>query len=137
MALTHPTSMEQCVYFTNRKLENDGKAKAWAYRIDCPECGKAKMGKPVNPKTGRPRPRALEYVCPACGFIESKAEHEEKLTVEVAYTCPHCQKEGEGTSPYKRKSFQGVQAFIIECEHCNGKIGITKKMKAPKPKKKK
>ena len=57
--------------------------------------------------------------------------------MEATYTCPHCGKEGEGSTTYKRKSFQGVPSFIIVCQHCNEKIAITKKMKKPKKKKSK
>jgi len=136
MALELPKSMGEVVYFTNRTLENNGKIKAWAKKIDCPECGKAKMGKPINPKTGRPKIRSTEFVCPECGYTEDKATHEAKLQIEAIYTCPHCNKEGESTAPYKRKSFQGVQSYIVLCEHCGEKIPLTKKMKTPKKKKK-
>ena len=135
MAYVQPTSMDQCLYFTNRTLENGGKAKAWAYKKDCPECGKAKMGKPIDPKTKKPKIRSTEYVCPECEYTEPKADHEASLTVQVVYTCPHCKKEGESETPMKRKSFFGVQAYVVLCEHCGEKIGITKKMKAPKKKK--
>ena len=125
-----PNSMNECLYFTNR-----GDILAWVYKKECPECHKAKMGKPVE--KGKIKMRAKEYVCPECGYSEEKNEHEESCTVECQYTCPECGKEGEGTTPYKRKTFQGVKAFVVECEHCQAKIPLTKKLKEPKKKKKK
>jgi len=133
MGITEPESMEECIYFTNRTLEGDGKIMAWVYKVDCPECGKAKMGKPVE--KGKVKIRAKEYVCPECSHSEEKVEHEDKLTVEVKYTCPHCSKSGEATTPYKRKSYMGVQSYVFDCNDCGQKIAITKKMKKPKKKK--
>lgn len=132
-----PQSMDECLYFTNRTLDNDGQLIAWVYRKECPKCKKDQMGKPVDKKTGRPKTRAKEYTCPACGFTEEKKEHEESLHLEAKYTCPECGKEGESSAPYKRKSFQGVQAYVVECQHCQAQIPITKKLKAIKKKKKK
>ncbi len=137
MALRIPESMEECLYFTNRSVGEDGTVMAWVYRKECPKCKKVQMGKPVDPKTGKVKSRSKEYVCPACGYTEEKKEHEESLTLEAQYTCPECGKMGEGTSIYKRKAFKGVQAYVIECEHCGAKIPITKKLKEPKKKKKK
>jgi len=125
--VNEPESLDECVYFTNRTLEPGGHARAWVYKIDCPECGKAKMGKPVE--KGKVKIRAKEYVCPNCGHKEEKPEHEGKLTVEVKYKCPHCGNEGEATTPYKRKTFNGVPSYVFECGACHKKIGITKKMK--------
>ena len=130
--ITEPESMDECIYFTNRTLENNGKIKAWVYKADCPECGKAKMGKPVV--KGKVKIRAKEYVCPECGHTEEKSEHEPKLDVEVIYTCPYCGKSGEATTPYVRKTWQGVKAYVFTCDGCNEKIGITKKMKKSKKK---
>jgi predicted RNA-binding Zn-ribbon protein involved in translation (DUF1610 family) len=134
MTITEPESVENLIYFTNRTLEEGkGKVKAWVYKKMCPECNKAKMGKPVE--KGHVKIRAKEYVCPECGFTEEKVEHEESLSLEAKYTCPSCGKEGEGTAPYKRKSFMGVKAYVVECSNCSAKIPVTKKMKAPKKKK--
>ena len=120
--------MEECLYFTNR----DG-IIAWVYRKECPKCKKAQMGKPVV--KGKVKTRAKEYVCPACSYEEGKEEHEESLNIEAQYTCPECGESGESKAQYKRKSFKGVKAYVVECEHCNAKIPITKKLKVIKKKK--
>ena len=134
MALTLPTSMDDLLYFTIRDHKGF-KAKAWVYKKECPQCHKAKMSKPVNEKTGKPKIRSTEYLCAGCGYSEDKKEHEASCTLEMKYTCPHCGKEGEGSCPYVRKTFMGVKSYIILCEHCSEKIPITKKMKEPKKKK--
>ena len=131
MALKVPESMDDLVYFTNRVV-GDGKLLAWVYRVDCPKCKKARMGKPVE--KGKVKVRASEYKCPECGYTEEKKEHEDRLTMEIQYTCPYCGHEGEATTEYKRKSFEGVPAYVFACEKCGKKIGITKKMKNTKKK---
>ena len=124
--------MEKCLYFTNRTLGEKGKIKAWVYKKKCPKCGKAQMSKPINEKTGRPKIRATEYICPECKYVEGKEEHEESLFVEIMYTCPFCDFSGESTVPYKRRTFNGVKAIVFECGKCGEKIGISKKMKEKK-----
>lgn len=131
MALQIPNSMDECVYFTNRTI-GSGNAKAWAMKMDCPECKKAKMGKPVE--KGKVKIRADYYECPECKYREEKKEHEAKLTLSVIYTCPYCLHKGEAETEFKRKSFEGVPSYIFICESCNKKIGVTKKMKEPKKK---
>ena len=138
MAIKEPESMEELVYFTNRKV-GDGNIMAWVYRKECPKCGKAKMGKPKNEKTGRAKIRAAEYVCPECGNIIEKEEYEETLTCEIKYTCPKCKHEGEAEVPFIRKKTMifnekkqkkvSVAAVVFECENCKEKLAITKKMK--------
>lgn len=130
MGFKMPNSMDECLYFSRRTLDPDGKAVAWVEKKDCPKCGKAKMGKPVE--KGSVKIRAKEYVCPECGFTEEKKEHEESCEVKIIYTCPYCKHEGETTTPYKRKKFEGADAFVFECQKCKKKIGITKKMKDTK-----
>ena len=128
MALKIPESMDQCIYFSNRAIgEGEGKITGWVYRKECPKCHKATMGKPVV--KGKVKIRAKEYVCPECNFTEEKLEHEASLTLQAVYTCPHCDKEGEGTTPYVRKKYQKIMSFLIECQHCGEKIPITKKLK--------
>jgi predicted nucleic acid-binding Zn ribbon protein len=85
------------------------------------------MGKPVE--KGKVKIRADKYICPECKYVEEKVAHEESCTLEAMYTCPKCKKKGESTAPYKRKKFQGIPAYIVECEHCGEKIPITKKLK--------
>lgn len=131
--LKQPESMDELVYFTRRTLVPKGRITAWAFKMECPKCHKALMGKPVA--KGKVKIRATEYVCPACNYTEQKAEHEKKLKVSVEYTCPKCEHSGETEIPYVRKSWHGVKAFVFECSECGEKIGITKKMKAPKAKK--
>lgn len=126
--------MDECLYFTRRTEGDKGHIMAWAFKKKCPKCG-ALMGKPVE--KGKVKIRAKEYVCGECGYTEEKAEHEASLTVSVKYTCPKCEHKGEEEIPFKRKAFQGTQAFVFNCSECGEKIGITKKMKAPKSKKKK
>ena len=122
--------MDECLYFSNRYIGEKGHAVAWVYRKLCPKCKKAKMGKPVE--KGKVKMRASEYVCPQCEYTEEKVLHEESLTLEAQYTCPECGKKGEGTTPYKRKAYQGILSYVIECQHCKGKIPITKKLKEKK-----
>ena len=127
-----PESVDECFYFTNRILENNGSIIAWVYKPDCSKCGKGVMGKPVDPKTGKVKSRADIYVCPECGYEVKKEEFDPTLTVEIQYKCPFCGNEGETTTEYKRKSYKGVPAYVFTCEKCGEKIGITKKMKKPK-----
>ena len=132
MALRFPESTSECIYFTNRQIEDTGKAIAWVYKKTCPQCKKAKMGKPVE--KGKVKIRATEYVCPSCGYTEQKLPHEESLMVEVQYICPYCGKSGEATTQYIRKAWNGIKSYVFECESCKKKIGITKKMKKAKGK---
>lgn len=135
MTLKQPESMDEVVYFTRRTLEPKGRINAWAFKLECPQCKKAQMGKPVE--KGKVKIRATEYVCPACGYTEDKKTHEDKLTVSVEYTCPYCDNVGEAQTPFKRKTWQGVKAYVFECGKCKEKIGITKRMAGPKKKKEK
>ncbi|MBS3123635.1 hypothetical protein J4437_03280 [Candidatus Woesearchaeota archaeon] len=132
MALKIPNSMEECLYFSNRFI-GDEQLMAWVYRKTCPKCKKAKMGKPVV--KGKVKTRADIYECPSCKYQEEKVAHEESLQLEAQFTCPKCKKEGESKAEYKRKHFQGVPSYVIECPHCHEKIPLTKKMKNIKKKK--
>ncbi|PIN74453.1 hypothetical protein COV18_07415 [Candidatus Woesearchaeota archaeon CG10_big_fil_rev_8_21_14_0_10_37_12] len=136
MTLREPESMEECVYFTNRAIDN-GHAKAWVFREKCPKCKKGMMSKPFDEKAGKFKTRATEYVCPECKHSVEKEEYEGTLTANIAYTCPHCKHKGETQIPYKRKTFKGVPSLIFECSSCKEKVGVTKKMKEAKGKKSK
>ena len=128
MALRQPESMDECVYFTRRSI-GKGNVVCWAFKENCPKCGKAKMSKPKDSKTGAVKIRAKEYVCPECNHTVEKVEYEDTLTANISYTCMHCQHKGETTIPFKRKTFEGAKALVFQCEKCKGKIPITKKMK--------
>ncbi|MEM3374789.1 MAG: hypothetical protein QXE31_06280 [Candidatus Woesearchaeota archaeon] len=127
MALQVPESMDELVYWTSRAIGN-GKVKAWVYREQCPKCKKALMGKPKD-KKGKVLIRANYYECPECHHKIDKKEYEDTLTANIIYTCPKCNYEGEIQIPFKRKKYQGVEALIFQCQKCNEKIPITKKMK--------
>ena len=138
MLLKEPASMEECVYFTNRIIEN-GKIKAWVFREKCPKCGKGLMGKPKDEKTGKAKIRAEEYTCPDCRHTINKLEYEDTLTANIKYTCPHCSHQGEAQQSFKRKKIQridektgkkkSIDAIRFQCEKCKNNIDITKKMK--------
>lgn len=134
--VTEPESMEQLVSHTLRALPNDGTVRLWVYKQDCPKCKKAKMGKPRDPKTNKPKIRAKEYVCPECGYTIEKKEYEDTLVAEAVYKCPDCGKNGEWTGPFKRKTIQGAPTIRVVCQHCGGFIDVTKKFKEKKVKKK-
>ncbi len=124
MALKQPDSVDECVYFTRRALGPKGRVTAWAFWKECPQCHKGLMK--------RPKKTSLTYDCPSCGYAEPKAEHEAGLVVNVEYVCPSCGHAGEATTEYKRKSWQGVKAYLFSCAQCKEKIGVTKKLKDPK-----
>jgi len=132
MTLKQPESMDECIYFT-RRVTDEGKIIAWVLKEDCPKCGKALMGKPVE--KGKVKIRAKDYVCPECNHSVEKKEYEETLTANIEYTCPHCGNSGEQQIPYIRKTFQGVKALVFSCDKCKEKIPVTKKMKLVKEKK--
>lgn len=121
-----PQSMDEVVYFTNRSV-GEGKIRAWARKKECPACHKAKMGKPVE--KGKVLIRAKEYVCPLCGHTEEKKEHEHGLEMEIIYVCPYCRHSGTAKCDYRRRTWQGVQAYVFSCGSCGKAIGISKKMK--------
>jgi DNA-directed RNA polymerase subunit RPC12/RpoP len=132
MTLKKPNSMEECLYFTNRSI-GDGFAIAWVYRKECSKCKKGRLGKPIK-KNGKIDKKADYYECPLCKYQEGNEETEKSLQLEVEYKCPHCGNEGETTTEYQRKVFEGVPSYVFECGKCNKKIGITKKLKEGKKK---
>lgn len=131
--LKKPESMEECIYFTNRTFDT-GRAMAWVYKKKCTKCNDGVMIKPLK-KNGKPDKKSLIFVCDKCNIEESNEDVEKDLKLEVDFRCPHCQFEGQTTTEYIRKSFQGVKSFIFTCEKCHEKIPLTKKMKEPKKKK--
>lgn len=137
MVLQEPKSMDECVYFTNRIIGN-GKVRAWAMKEKCPKCHEGLMGKPRDPKTGKPKIRADNYECPNCHYSVPIEEYEDTLTASIKYICPHCNNEGEIQIPYKRKKVQifdeegkkkTADVLRFQCSKCNQNIDITKKMK--------
>ena len=137
MVLQEPKLMDECVYFTNRTIGN-GKIRVWVLRERCPKCKEGLMGKPRDPKTGKPKIRSEEYVCPKCNYSALIQEYEDTLTANIKYTCQHCGNEGEIQIPYRRKKVQildeemkkkTVDALRFQCGKCNQNIDITKKMK--------
>ena len=135
--MKQPESMDECVYFTTRVL-NNGKIRAWVFKELCPKCKKALMGKPKDPKTGKPKIRSTEYVCPECNHTVEKEEYEDTLTINIEYTCPHCGNSGELELPFKRKKVQlvneetgkkkAVSSVRFQCQKCGKDLDITKKM---------
>ena len=85
--LREPESMEELIYFTQRNV-GSGNVKAWVYKGLCPKCGKGRMGKPVDEKTGKVKIRAKEYFCPECGNTIEKKAYEETLNCEIKYSLP-------------------------------------------------
>ena len=134
MPLKKPNSMDECHYFTNRTLE-DGKGRitAWVFRKQCPKCKQGIMGKPIK-KNGKLDKKADHFVCYKCSYKESEQQVDEGLTVNVDYKCPHCGNEGETTTEYRRKMYQGVPSYVFQCQKCSAKIPITKKLKVIKKK---
>ncbi|HIH05401.1 TPA: hypothetical protein HA372_02455 [Candidatus Woesearchaeota archaeon] len=127
MALKRPESMDGCFYFSNRII-GEGKATAWVLRPQCSACKKGVLGKPIK-KNGKPDKKANYYECPECKHQETDESLSSTLVVSVGYVCPRCRHSGETTTPYQRKKFQGVNAFVFQCQKCNEKIPITKKLK--------
>jgi transcription elongation factor Elf1 len=128
MSLNEPEDMSNLVYFTNRKL-GDGKIMAWAERPDCPECQEAQLSKPEKKTGPGPNTRAKKYTCNNCDFEMHEDDLREVCTLKATYTCPHCGEEGESTGEYERTKYQGTKAYVLECEHCDGRLPLTKKMK--------
>ncbi len=139
MAIQEPSSMSECIYFTSRVLQNNGKIRAWVLREHCPKCNQGLMGKPLDKKTGRPKIRSELYECPHCKYSAPIQEYEDTLTISILYTCPGCNNQGETQSPFKWKKAKvldeesGKQSTAnlikFQCSKCNKELSITKKMK--------
>jgi len=118
-----PESLEGLFYFTNRTLSNGGYARAWAYKLKCPQCG-ALMQKPRN-KFGKPDKKAKYYECPSCGFRMDKKEYEAKIEIYIKYKCPECGHEGVTMiKGFKRKKLGDKKGFIFTCASCGREIII-------------
>lgn len=134
MPLKQPESMDECVYFTQRSLENGkGSVKVWVFKQTCPKCRKAIMGKPRDSK-GKVKTRAKEFVCPSCSYTVEKQAYEESLTANAEYKCPSCGHSGEAQISYKRKNIEGIPTLRFQCVKCQASIDVTKKMKEKKGK---
>jgi len=139
MTLRKPNSMEECVYYTDRVFDK-GEMTAWVFREKCPKCGKALMGKPKDPKTGKVKTRATEYICPECEHIIPKQEYEDTLTVNIAYVCPECGNKSETQEPFKWKKIRiedpetgkkkAVEVIKFQCDKCKKELHLVRKMKA-------
>ena len=132
MPLKKLESMTECIYFTNRTIDS-GRAVAWVFRKECPKCKKDVLQKPST-KSGKPDKKSPIYVCKNCRYEEKNEDVEKDLILNVEYKCPNCGSEGETTTEYKRKNFEGVPSYVFECQKCNKKIGLTKKLKETKKK---
>ncbi len=125
--MDEPDNMEDLHYYTFREL-GDGKIKAWVYKDECPECGEEYLEKPET-EEGTPNTRASVYTCSNCGYEEEEEEHKHSLDLHGKYTCPHCGEDGASSTKYKRRTYYGNKAYVLRCEHCDGKLPLTKKMK--------
>tara|TARA_B100000315_G_C14576959_1_gene588370 strand:- start:1849 stop:2244 length:396 start_codon:yes stop_codon:yes gene_type:complete len=130
MSLEIPDSMDDCLYFTRRVMD-DGKVMCWVEKETCKECNKGLMGKPRG-DDGKVKIRAKEYVCPDCKHTVEKKEYEETLTASIIYTCPECKHSGDTQVPFKRKKIKGADILRFQCESCNADIDIAKKFKKKK-----
>jgi len=129
-----PKSMSELAYFTRRKDEF-GTVQVWVFREDCTECGKGQMGKPINPKTGKPKSRAKEYQCPECSVTIEKEEYEDSLTANISYSCPEGHS-GEIQIPFERKRLpiknpktgknKYKPGIKFNCETCDFEIKVVK-----------
>lgn len=136
--LRKPSSMDECVYYTNRLLDK-GEITAWVFKDKCPKCQKALMAKPKDPKTGKVKTKASIYLCPACNNSIPKQEYEDTLTINVEYTCP-CGHKGELQTPFQWKKTKiqdsetgkkkSVDVIKFSCEKCKKELYIARKMKA-------
>lgn len=111
----------------------EGYAVAWVYRKECPKCKKHTIGKPIK-KNGKADKKAPYYECRICKYQESNEQVENSLKLEIEYKCPYCGNEGEATTEYTRKIFEGIPSYVFECGKCGKNIGITKKLKIKKNK---
>lgn len=136
--LKEPTSVNECVYFTNRTLKESGKIIAWVFREKCQKCNNALMGKPRDER-GKIKIRAKEYTCPSCNFTMQEKEYEDTLTCNIKYICPYCGNSDEAQVPFKRKKIMvaneetgkktSLDVIRFQCRKCSKNIDISKKLK--------
>lgn len=127
MVLQRPKSMEECVYYTCRRI-GDGEVTLWVFRQTCPKCKKAYVGKPRTPN-GKVKTRAKDYICSECGYKIDKNDYEDSLVANINYSCPSCKYEGELQLPFKRKNIGGALTLRFQCQKCNENIDVTRKIK--------
>lgn len=137
--MNKPASMDECVYYTSR-VNDKGDTTAWVFREKCPKCGKALMGKPKDPKTGKVKTRATEYVCPECGHTMQKQEYEDTLTINIEYACPHCGNKSDTQVPFTWKKTRienpetgkkkTIDVIKFSCDKCKKELHLARKMKA-------
>ncbi|MBI2667567.1 hypothetical protein HYX17_02220 [Candidatus Woesearchaeota archaeon] len=133
--IREPASMDECVYHTIRTI-GEGRVRLWVLREKCPQCGKALMAKPKDPKTNRFKTRAKEYICSECGHTEDIEKYAEKLDANIQYTCPYCKNNGELVTPFRRKRTKILdedkqkevykEALIFKCGKCDKEIKVAK-----------
>src|SRR3989338_6364850 len=126
MALMELTSIDECIYFTQRSV-GDGKIRAWVCKGKCPKCSKGLMSKPKDEK-GKVKIRAKEYQCPECKYTVEQKEYEASLKASIKYTCHHCKNNGEAEIPFQRKKLKRfkekkekkkrVDSLIFQCRNC-------------------
>ena len=134
--MREPESVEECVYFSNRVLGNNGFIKAWVFKNNCPKCQKGLMGKPIE--KGKIKVRSKEDTCPVCNYTIPEEEYESSLVICIKYKCD-CGNLGELELPFQRKKVkrfneetqktQRVEAIKFNCQKCNKEHLITKKLK--------
>jgi len=132
--LRKPKSMSELVYHTRRKDEF-GTVRVWVFKENCTKCGKVKMGKPVNPKTGKVKSRSKEYVCSECDHSVEKEAYEDSLTASIEYTCPEGHS-GEIEIPFERRKLtiknlntgknKRKPGVSFNCKTCDFEIKIIK-----------
>ena len=126
MALKDPKSMEDCFYFTRRKLEK-GSIVAWVLKPIGPHGGL--LQRPLNPKSGKVMKKSEVYVERGTDYEVPCKEIDPTLKVQIRYECPECAKAGETTAPYVWKTYKGAKSIIFYCNDCEAKLGISKKLK--------
>ncbi len=124
-----PTSMEDLLYFSNRKMPDGVRIIAWVDKLTCEKCKKALMGKPINEKTGKVKIRAAVFVCPECEHEEPKTAHTKKLVMQIRYTDETGKNWKSAQTAYTLKTWKGMKAYVFQNEFTGEKMGVTKRLK--------